>query len=481
VPRGQRLSSPAARGARRDGWCTLGRAAQAAAPVPLPARPIAMQGARRARRSSFEGPEMQTHASHLERDKAWAMPLEQIDVSKGYLFEQDLVGFYFERLRQQDPVHHAVSKRYGPYWSVTKYKDIMQVDVDHASFSSDAHRGGISLAQRPAAEVFPSFIAMDPPKHDEQRKTVTPIVAPGNLALLESTIRERAARILDALPIGEEFDWVQRVSIELTTQMLATLFDFPFEDRRLLTWWSDMSTGDPDGNGPVSSWEMRLAELGKCQDYFTRLWNERVNAPPRNDLISMLAHSPATRHMGPAEYLGNVILLIVGGNDTTRNSISGGLLALNRFPAEYDKLRANPALVESLVPEIIRWQTPLAHMRRTALRDTLLGGKQIRQGDKVVMWYLSGNRDEEAIEQADRFIIDRARPRQHIAFGFGIHRCVGNRLAELQLTVLWQEILKRFEHIEVVGEPVRTKSNFVHGFMSMPVVIAARRAPACPP
>jgi len=264
------------------------------------------------------------------------------------------------------------------------------------------------------------------------------------------------------------------VSVELTTQMLATLFDFPFEDRRLLTWWSDMATGDPDGNGPVSSWEMRLAELGKCRDYFTRLWNERVNAPPRSDLISMLAHAPATRDMGPDEFLGNLILLIVGGNDTTRNSISGGLLALNRFPAEYDKLRANPALVASLVPEIIRWQTPLAHMRRTALRDVQLGGKQIRKGDKVVMWYLSGNRDPDAIEHADRFIIDRARPRQHVSFGFGIHRCVGNRLAELQLKILWEEILGRFPRIDVVGEPVRTKSNFVHGFTSMPVLIPAR-------
>ncbi|HOA93083.1 MAG TPA: cytochrome P450 [Quisquiliibacterium sp.] len=417
---------------------------------------------------------MQTNATHPEREKAWAMPLEQIDVSKGYLFEQDIVGFYFERLRKEDPVHLAVSKRYGPYWSVTKYKDIMEVEVNHGTYSSDAHLGGIALAERPPEEVFPSFIAMDPPRHDEQRRTVSPIVAPGNLAALESTIRERTRRVLDGLPIGEEFDWVQRVSIELTTQMLATLFDFPFEERRLLTWWSDMATGDPDGNGAVQSWEQRMDELRKCQAYFTRLWNERVNAPPRNDLISMLAHSPATRDMGPREFLGNLLLLIVGGNDTTRNSMSGGLLALHRNPHEYDKLRANPALVTSLVPEIIRWQTPLAHMRRTALKDTTLGGKPIRKGDKVVMWYLSGNRDEEAIEQADRFIVDRARPRQHISFGFGVHRCVGNRLAELQLKVLWEEILVRFPRIEVVGEPVRTKSNFVHGFTEMKAVIPTR-------
>ena len=414
---------------------------------------------------------MHTEASHPERDKAWSMPLEQIDPSKGYLFEHDYVGWYFDRLRRDDPVHLAHSKRFGPYWSVTKYKDIMAVDTDHATYSSDAHLGGISLAETPGPEVFPSFIAMDPPRHDEQRKTVSPIVAPGNLALLEGTIRERAARILDGLPIGAPFDWVPRVSIELTTQMLATLFDFPFEDRQLLTWWSDMATGDPDGNGPVTSWEQRLAELGKCQDYFTRLWNQRVNAEPGFDLISMLAHSPATRHMSPQEYLGNLILLIVGGNDTTRNSISGGLLALNQFPDQYDKLRANPALVESLVPEIIRWQTPLAYMRRTATQDVELGGKQIAKGDKIAMWYLSGNRDETAIDNPDQFIIDRARPRQHLSFGFGIHRCVGNRLAELQLKILWEEILKRFPVIEVLDEPTRVRSSFVRGYSKLMVQI----------
>jgi cytochrome P450 len=236
-----------------------------------------------------------------------------------------------------------------------------------------------------------------------------------------------------------------------------------------------MTTGDPDGNGRVTSWEMRAAELGKCRDYFNRLWNERVNAPPRGDMISMLAHGQATRNMAPDEYLGNVLLLIVGGNDTTRNSISGGLLALNRFPGQYAKLRADPSLVASMAPEIIRWQTPLAHMRRTATVDTELRGKPIRKGDRVVMWYLSANRDPDAIEHPDEFIIDREHPRRHLAFGFGIHHCMGSRLAEMQLRVLWEEILKRFDEIRIVDEPVRTRSNFVHGFVRMPVVALSRR------
>ncbi len=405
------------------------------------------------------------------RAEAFSMPLDQIDVSKPRLFQEDTIGHYFERLRRDDPVHYTVNDFYGGFWSVTKYKDIMQVDTNHGVYSSDWTHGGISLFDAPMEDRLQMFIAMDPPKHDEQRKAVSLIVAPSNLASMAGLIRERTCEVLDGLPRNETFNWVDRVSIELTTRMLATLFDFPFEDRRLLTWWSDVATSVPAVDGLVSTPEARLEELGKCLTYFTRLWNERVNAPPRGDLVSMLAHAPATRNMGPKEYLGNVILLIVGGNDTTRNSMSGGLYALHQFPEQFAKLRANPALVESMVPEIIRWQTPLPHMRRTALVDTELGGKQIRKGDKVVMWYLSGNRDEEAIENANQFIIDRARPRQHLSFGFGIHRCVGNRLAELQLKILWEEILKRFPVIEVLGAPKRTLSNFVRGITELPVRI----------
>jgi cytochrome P450 len=312
---------------------------------------------------------------------------------------------------------------------------------------------------------------MDPPRHDAQRKAVSPIVSPANLANMEPIIRERAGRILDALPVGETFDWVDRVSIELTTQMLATLFDFPFEERRKLTHWSDVATTIPMPGGLVETEEARQVELMECLDYFLGLWNERVNAPPRGDLVSMMAHSESTRSMSPNEYLGNIILLIVGGNDTTRNSITGGLLALHENPDQYQKLRDNPDLITSMVPEIIRWQTPLAHMRRTALEDVELRGKTIRKGDKVVMWYVSGNRDEEAIENPNAFIIDRPRPRQHLSFGFGIHRCVGNRLAETQLRIVWEEVLKRWRHIEVMGEPKRVLSAFVKGYEHMPVRI----------
>ena len=317
------------------------------------------------------------------------------------------------------------------------------------------------------------FIAMDPPKHDDQRKVVQPIVAPGNLENFEGLIRSRARDLLDSLPRGETFNWVDRVSIELTVQMLATLFDFPFEDRRKLSHWSDVGTAVPYPGGLIESEEQREEVFRECLGYFGKLWNERVNAEPRPDLISMLAHGEATRNMSPREFLGNILLLIVGGNDTTRNSMSGGVLFLSQYPDEFAKLRARPELIDSMVPEIIRYQTPIAYMRRTALVDAQIGGKAIAKGDKIAMWYISGNRDEEAIEEPDRFIIDRPRPRQHLSFGFGIHRCVGKSLAEMQLKILWEEILQRFPKIEVVGEPKWLYSSFVHGITELPVRIPA--------
>ncbi|MDB5519883.1 MAG: cytochrome [Tardiphaga sp.] len=407
-------------------------------------------------------------AQTAARERAYGIPLDKFDPGDPELFRDDTFWPYFERLRKEDPIHYCKDSVFGPYWSVTKYNDIMKVETNHEVFSSAAVFGGITIRDAGVDYRRPSFIAMDQPTHSAQRKTVAPMFTPTHLDQLADTIRQRAGQVLDALPRNETFDWVDRVSIELTTQMLATLFDFPWEERRKLTHWSDVATTLPQTEAAE---QKRQAELIACGDYFATLWKERMNAPPKSDLLSMMAHSEATRDLDSQNFLGNIILLIVGGNDTTRNSLSGGVFALNQFPGEYRKLRDHPELIDSMVPEIIRWQTPLAHMRRTALADTELGGKSIKKGDKVVMWYVSGNRDEDVIEQANDFVIDRARPRTHLSFGFGIHRCVGIRLAELQLKIVWEEIMKRFDNIEVVGEPKRVYSSFVKGYETLPVRI----------
>jgi cytochrome P450 len=296
---------------------------------------------------------------------------------------------------------------------------------------------------------------------------------PQNVAVLGDIIRVRACEILDNLPRNETFDWVDKVSVELTTQMLAILFDFPWEERRKLTRWSNVATAAPGNREIIASEKARDDELQECGAYFAKLWEERAKQPMKTDLLSMMAHSDATRHMDPRNFLGNLILLTVGGNDTTRNSLSGSVYALNKFPDQYARLRKDHSLVQNLVPETVRWQTPLTHMRRTALADTELGGKQIKKGQRVVMWYVSGNRDEDMFENGDDFNLDRPNARNHISFGFGIHRCLGLRLAELQLRVIWEEILKRFDTIEVVEEPKRIYSNFVKGYETLPVRIAA--------
>jgi len=399
----------------------------------------------------------------------WSIAIEDIDVSQRELWAENKKWDFFTRLRDEAPVHFCPESDFGPYWSVTRYADIMEVENNWQSFSSDRT---IVIDDPEEDFELPMFIAMDPPKHHDQRKTVQGVVAPVNLQALEGTIRERVQDILDSLPVGREFNWVEQVSIELTTQMLATLFDFPFADRHKLTRWSDVATGSPE-TGVVETEEQRREELYECLEYFTRLWQERVDKPQGIDLVSMLAHGEATQNMDPQEYLGNLVLLIVGGNDTTRNSITGGVLGLHENPNEYNKLRSNPALIPTLVSEIIRWVTPLAHMRRTVTKDCELHGKTLRAGDKVVMWYVSGNRDERVIDRPNEFMIDRPRARQHLSFGFGIHRCMGNRLAEMQLRILWEEIQNRFHKVEVVGQPQRVPSNFVHGFTELPVVLHA--------
>ena len=408
---------------------------------------------------------------------AYNTALEDIDPSNPLLWPKQEMWGIFERLRNEDPLHFCKEgwmsderpedmEPVGPYWSVTRYEDIMAIDTDHHRFSSEP----AIVLPNPAGDFpLPMFIAMDQPKHDIQRRTVAPIVASPSLSQMTSVIRERTRLVLDSVPIGEEFDWVDTVSIELTTMMLATLFDFPLEDRRKLTRWSDVATAGPE-TGIVESEEQRRAELMECVEYFMGLWQQRIGGTG-HDLITMLANGESTRDMDATEYLGNLILLIVGGNDTTRNSMSASVYGSHLFPDQWDKVKANRDLIPNTVAEVIRWQTPLAYMRRTALEDVEMHGKTIKKGDKVAMWYVSGNRDERKFSNPNVLDFERENARNHISFGFGIHRCFGNRLAELQLQILWDEMLKRFSRVEVIGEPSRNISSFVKGYTKMNVIV----------
>lgn len=403
------------------------------------------------------------------------LDLATLDLADSEIWRQYKMWDRFERLRKEDPVHYTPDSIFGPYWSITKYKDILAVDSDHKRFSSDAEQGGITLSNMTGNLIGRSFISSDEPIHSAQRKIAQPSVAPTALRNYEPLIRERTQSVLDQLPVGEPFDWVHFVSIELTAMMLATLFNYPQERRRELTRWSDVTTNPTDPDICPGGMEQWRGELGQCGQVFWQIYNERKQSAPNGDLMSLLAFGEATKNLNPIDLLGTVLLLIIGGNDTTRNSMTGGIYALNKFPQQYAKLKADPGLIPNMVSEIIRWQTPLAYMRRTALEDVELGGKTIRKGDKVAMWYVSGNRDEDFWDQdPNQLIIDRKQARNHVSFGFGIHRCVGNRLAELQLRILWEEILARFEHIEVLDEPSRVSSAFVKGYSWLPVICHPR-------
>lgn len=401
----------------------------------------------------------------------WRLPLASLDPSNAVLFQHNLHGAYFERLRREAPVHYTPDSPFGAYWSISRHKDVIAIEHNHAVFSS---LGSIVLGDQPEDFAPPNFIAMDPPKHTEQRAAVMPAVTAARTKEMERLIRERAGSILDGLPRNETFNWVEQVSRELTTQMLATLFDFPWQDRHLLPYWSDV-TMTADFVGADADMEARKRILGECLSYFAKLWQERAAQQLGFDFISLLAHNPRTRDMSnnPMELLGNMLLLIVGGNDTTRNSITGGVWAMHNHPEQLARLKADRSLLPNMVSEIIRWQTPVAHMRRTAAVDFEFEGQLIRKGDRVVMWYASANRDESVFSDANAFLIDRPNAREHLAFGYGIHRCLGSRVAEMQLRILWEEILERFSRIEVVGTPVRVKSNFLLGYSALPVRLHA--------
>ncbi|MFM5885368.1 MAG: cytochrome P450 [Novosphingobium sp.] len=391
-----------------------------------------------------------------------------LDVSRAELYAEDAWREPFAWLRANAPVHRVEESKHGPYWAVSTYQPIVDIEAQPDVFSSSHLHGvtSITIAERPAGKGFPNFIRMDAPEHGVQRKVVSPAFTPSEMARLAVDIRRRAGDLLDTLPLGERFDWVDRVSIELTTQMLAVLFDFPWEDRRLLPFWSDVAGNIEQFNDPAAQAE-RLGHLANMGVYFKRLWDERLEGDAAPDLLSRMIRSDVTGNMSMDEFIGALTLLVIGGNDTTRNTMSALPLALGRFPDQRAALESDPSLIDNAVSELIRWQTPLAHMRRNAVCDTEVGGQRIKAGDKVVLWYISANRDESVFPDADRFDLRRENARRHLSFGYGVHRCVGARLAELQVRILIEELQARRLRVHVEAEPVRVAQSFVHGFEAM--------------
>jgi cytochrome P450 len=395
-----------------------------------------------------------------------------LDVSRAELYAEHKWQVPFRWLRENAPVHYCEDSKHGPYWSVSTYQPIVDIEARPEVFSSSHKHGvtSITVAERPPGKGFPNFIRMDAPEHGEQRKVVSPAFSPSEMTRLSTDIRRRAGDLLDALPKGEAFDWVDRVSVELTTQMLAVLFDFPWEDRRLLPFWSDVAGNVEQFNDPAAQTE-RLRHLGEMGAYFKRLWDERVSGEDRPDLLTRMIRSDVTGNMSMDEFIGALTLLIVGGNDTTRNTMSAAIYALDKFPDQRVMLEADPSLTDNAVTEIIRWQTPLAHMRRNATRDAEVEGQQIKAGDKVILWYVSANRDESVFANADQLDIRRDNARRHLSFGYGVHRCVGARLAELQVRILLEEMLARRMRVKVLAEPERVAQSFVNGYEKMMVEV----------
>ncbi len=391
-------------------------------------------------------------------------PLDRLDVSRAERFRDGTHHAVFARLRREDPVHFCAESAHGPYWSITRYDDILAVSRDHRRFSS---QDDILIGDVLPGTAMPSLIATDPPAHAPERCTLMRALSPERLARLEGPFRARTAAVLDALPVGKPVDWVARVADELSVSAFAALLGIPTAEHARLLRWARLFNVTPRSGGPLVD---KRALFRECLGVVRDIWQDRARNP-QDDVISDLAHDPDTAALArhPLWLAGTMILLMSGGIETVRSTMTGSVLAVDREPGAHGRLRAAPGLPPNAVAEMVRWQTPVAHFRRTATVDVELHGKRIRRGERVVMWHCSGNRDEAQFPEPHRLILDRANAVRQLGFGFGIHRCPGKRVAEMQLRVLWEEILARFQRIEVIGEPRRLLSNQSAGYEALTV------------
>lgn len=400
------------------------------------------------------------------------------DLKNPDLYVEYMPYAVFAELRRNDPVHWNPETDGAGFWSVLRFEDILSVSRQPELFSSAHENGGhrifneneVGLTGAGDSAIGIPFISRDPPTHTQYRKFILPALSPGRLEGIEQRIVERAERLFSAVPLNETIDILPLFTVPLPLLTLAELLGLPEDTARDLHRWTDAFVGEDDPEFRQSP-EVMQTVLGEFFAFCQQLFAAR-RASPAQDIASLLANTEIYgQPVAFGDFVGNLILALVGGNETTRNSINHSLINFAGNPDQWRQLREQPALMPQAVREMVRHASPVIHMRRTATRDTELGGKRISKGDKVVVWYPSGNRDETVFPAAERFDINRTFT-QHLAFGAGTHVCVGSRLAEMQLRVAFSLITRRVRDIEFVRAR-RVRSNFINGFKSLEVRLLA--------
>lgn len=405
----------------------------------------------------------------MAKDRLPATTLAGVDILNPDVYARGVPHDTFRLLRREAPVYWHPEPEGGGFWAVTKYDDVVTVSMDPATFSS-ALQG--SLIEDPPVDALPVMrsllINQDPPRHTKYRRLVSKGFTPAMVRRLEPHIRELTGRIIDRVAPWGHCDFVTDVAAELPLQVIVELMGVPLEDRHRVFDWSNRMLGnaDPEYSGSVQ--EARRASL-ELYAYANELASRRKR-DPQNDLVSVLMRADVDGEaLSEAEFDAFFMLLAVAGNETTRNAIAGGMLALIQHPEQRARLLADPSLLPLAVEEMLRWVSPVIHFRRTATRDTELRGQRIRRGDKVVIYYASANRDEDHFPNGDVFDVGRT-PNEHVAFGpGGPHFCLGANLARLEMRIMFEELLRRLPDMELAGPVQRLRSNFINGIKHMPV------------